>query len=318
MIFMIATRGWQAGLRYWHESARLEKVLFVSGTLLFVSMLVHGVVLFATGGSIHGPVSFRKAMTFAETGWLLCWAVGWLLPLITMRRWERGFVAFGALLFGVGETFLMSTQVWRGVPSHYNFSTPFDAVWFAATGVIAVIFTGSMLVLLAAALRERRLAPSLRLSIQVGTMLIIFGVVIGSIMIANMSGIWEGAFREINTDGRYAGPAEGTVGGDLVLLHAIGVHGLNLVPLVAWLLTYSHVSERGRTIITVCVAANLVMIVAVLSMQVFSALPLSVIDPIKLSALVICGLALLLSYAAVGWWALRGLLPTHTPAYDAR
>ncbi len=314
MIMASITRFWRAGLSYWRHSSRMQQVLFASGSALFVSMLVHGAALAATGGSVHGPTSFRKAMTFAEAGWLLCWSVGWLLPLITMRRWERGFVAFGALLFGVGETILMSTQVWRGVPSHYNLTTTFDAVWFGATGVIAVIFTCAMIVLLRAALRERQLAPSLLLSIRAGTLLILWGLLIGFVMIMNSSGVWQGMAHLLET--RFDMQVrEGEVGGDLVLLHAIGVHGLNLVPLAAWLLTYSRLSERARTIITALVTANIVVIGVVLSVQVFSAAPISGLALIQLAALLVCGLALLGCYAAAAWWALRGTITTSTPAY---
>jgi hypothetical protein len=308
------TRFCQTGLTYWRHSSRMQQVLFASGSALFVSMLVHGAALAATGGSVHGPTSFRKAMTFAEAGWLLCWSVGWLLPLITMRRWERGFVAFGALLFGVGETILMSTQVWRGVPSHYNLTTIFDAVWFGATGVIAVVFTCAMLVLLCAALRERRLAPSLLLSIRAGTLLIIFGLLVGFVMIMNSSGVWQGMTHLLDT--RFDMQVrEGEVGGDLVLLHAIGVHGLNLVPLAAWLLSYSRLSERTRVIITALVTANIVLITTVLSVQVFSAAPITGLDLVKIGALLVCGLALLGCYAAAAWWAVSGMRSVGAPAY---
>lgn len=314
MIGTMTVRFWQAGLTYWREASRLQQVLFASGTALFASMIVHGVALVVTGGSVHGPTSFRRAMTFAEAGWLLCWSIGWLLPLITMRRRERNFVAFGALLFGVGETFLMSTQVWRGVPSHYNTDTLFDNVWFMATGVIAVIFTGAMLVLLRAALRERQLAPSLLLSIRAGTLLVLGGLLIGFVMIMNSSGVWQGVAHLLQTRFDFE-PRTGEVGGDLVLLHAIGVHGLNLVPLAAWLLSYSHLRERTRTLITALVTSNIVVIGVVLSVQVFSAAPISSLELLQLGALAICGVALLGCYAAAGWWALRNTLPHHTAMY---
>lgn len=314
MTTTITTRFWQAGAQYWRHSSRLQQVLFASGTALFTSMIVHGVALAVTGGSVHGPTSFRKAMTFAEAGWLLCWTVGWLLPLITMRRWERRLVAFATLLFGVGETFLMSTQVWRGVPSHYNTDTLFDNVWFMSTGVIAVIFATALLVLLRAALRERHLAPSLLLSIRAGALLVLFGLLIGFLMIMNSSGVWQGVAHLLQTRFDFE-PRTGERGGDLVLLHAIGVHGLNLVPLVAWLLSYSHLRERTRTSITAFVTLNIVAITGVLSVQVFNAAPLADIDLISLTIVAVCSLALLLCYVVAGWWALQTTRQPSTPAY---
>jgi hypothetical protein len=314
MITTLITRFWQAGVQYWQQSSRLQQILFASGTALFVSMIVHGVALAVTGGSIHGPTSFRKAMTFAETGWLLCWAVGWLLPLVTMRRWQRGVVAVGTLLFAMVETILMSVQVWRGVPSHYNTDAPFDLALFISTGVLAAVFIGAMSVLVVAAFRERRLAPSLLLSVHAGTLLLLFGLAVGFVMIMNSSGVWQGMAHLLET--RFDMQVrEGEIGGDLVLLHAIGVHGLNLVPLAAWLLSYSRLSERARTLITAFVTFNIVVITVVLSVQVFNAAPLASIDLISLSIVVVCSLAVLASYAAAGWWALRAIFPRRHPLY---
>lgn len=82
---MITIKRWlHPGLRYWSQATFAQQVLFVAGSALFVSMLVHGLLLVATGGSL------RKATTFAESGWLLTWSIGWLLPLVPLSRRERG------------------------------------------------------------------------------------------------------------------------------------------------------------------------------------------------------------------------------------
>src|SRR5262245_31090064 len=103
------------------------RVLLVAGSLLFVTMVVHIVALAVTGGPVTGPVSLRKPATFAETGWLVAWSVAIILPALRTRAWQRHVVGAAALLFGVGETAIIGIQAWRGVPSHYNFTTPLDA-----------------------------------------------------------------------------------------------------------------------------------------------------------------------------------------------
>ncbi|HEY0738545.1 MAG TPA: hypothetical protein VGD69_26745 [Herpetosiphonaceae bacterium] len=303
---MITIRRWlNPGLRYWRQSSFAQQVLFVAGSALFVSMIVHGLLLVATGGTIEGPVSLRKTMTFAETGWLLTWSVGWLLPLVSLRRWERWLLIGGTLQFAVGETFLMSLQVWRGVPSHYNMSTPFDAAVFTSTGVGALIVTVTMAVLLRAALRPSDLAPSLRLAIQGGALIMLIGFGTGLLMILNSGGIWQGAdhFLEMLTRRRYGGyngPAAGTIGGDLVLLHALGVHGLQIVPLPTWLLTYTALDERRRYRLTALVTASYLMLIAILAVQVFRELPLSALDLPTLTALLLAAVLFLGSHVAVG------------------
>jgi hypothetical protein len=302
----LAARFGSAGRDYWRASSPLQKLMFGSGSILFGAMLLHGVALIATGGSIHGPVSFRKAMTFAETGWLLSWAVGWLLPLIVMRRWERGFVAFGALLFALGETFVMSLQVWRGQPSHYNDTTPFDFALFGVSGIIAVVFMLSMLVLLRAAFRERDLQPSVLLSIRAGTIIMLVGVATGWIMSANSGGVWQGSAHLRDTMFDFE-VREGAVGGDLVALHAIGVHGLSLVPLVAWLLSYSPLSEATRYRLTAMVVAAIALLLIVLGAFVFTATPWQSVGLVGIGWLGSVIAITLLLYAVVGWWAVRGV-----------
>jgi hypothetical protein len=261
---------------------------------------------------MHGPTSFRKAMTFAETGWLLCWVVGWLLPLITMRRWERNVVAGSTWTLSVVATAIMTLQVWRGIPSHYNFTTLLDGALFISTGIMASILMVGMVVLLRSALREQHLAPSVLLSIRAGTAIMLFGTTIGFLMSMNSSGVWQGVAHLLET--RFDMQVrDGEVGGDLVLLHAIGVHGLNLVPLVAWLLSYSPISERTRTLITAFVTFNIVAIAIVLSVQVFNAVPLASINLISLTIVAVCSMALLASYAGAGWLALRAIFPRRQP-----
>lgn len=42
---------------YYRSASTLQKVLFVSGTVLFLSMVIHLVALVAVGGPLDGPVS---------------------------------------------------------------------------------------------------------------------------------------------------------------------------------------------------------------------------------------------------------------------
>jgi hypothetical protein len=308
---MIAITSWlNPVLRYWSQSTTAQKLLFATGSALFGSMLIHGLLLILSGGSLEGPASLRKAITFAETGWLLCWSVGWLLPLLPLRRWERWLIVGGTLQFGVVETFLMSLQVWRGVPSHYNFSTPFDTAVFFSTGVGALIIVVAIVVLLRASLRPSSLAPSLRLSIQAGSLIMLIGFVTGALMILNFGGVWQGsehflAMLSHNPTGRYNGPPAGVVGGDLVVLHALGVHGLQVVPLPAWLLTYTLLDERRRYRLVALVTISYLALIALLAVHAFRGLPLTALDLPMLVGLTVTAALFVGSHVAVGLALLR-------------
>ena len=304
---------YQSALVYWHKSSLAQQALFVSGTLLFVLMIVHGAALVVTGGSINGPVSFRKAITFSETLGLTCWAVAWMLPIFSLRRVARGLLTGFVMLFTLGEAVLMSMQVWRGVPSHYNFTTLFDMTVYYATGVGAAGFTALALVLLVLSFRQPQATPSVLLAVRAGLVITLFGSAIGVLMSINSGPVWQGfaaiAQRyEQPPFGQYIGQPEGTTGGNLVLLHAFGVHGLQLLPLVAWMLGYSTLVERTRTGLVAATTISFGALLTVLSVQTFRSLPPFALDPTTGALLMASASAVAVCYAATGWYTLHGLV----------
>src|SRR5256714_11070963 len=173
---------------------RWPRVLGTAGTILLGTMLVPFVALASRGGPVTGPVSLRKPADFAETGWLLTWSVALILPRLRTRAWQRHVIGGSAILFGVGETAVMAVQAWRGVPSHYNFSTPLDAALMrgGAAGTAGVFLIG-VVVLLVAALRSPHTAR-VRLRIPAGIVVLLVGCAIGLLMVSNNSGVFEGPF----------------------------------------------------------------------------------------------------------------------------
>ncbi len=217
---------------------RWARLLWRVGWVLLTAMVLHVVALAVTGDEVNGPVSLRKPATFAETSWLLCWSVSLALGWLELRAWQVRFLGVSVLAFGVGETAIMAIQAWRGAPSHYNFTTTFDATLMrgGAAGLAVVLLAGLVVLLLGV---RRSAAPaSVRLGIGAGTGVLFVGCVIGFAMISNMSGVFQGALGSGfgPPQNRYLGPPESVVGtewlsfrahtdgGDLVLLHAIGVH----------------------------------------------------------------------------------------------
>ena len=128
-------------------------------------------------------------------------------------------------------------------------------------------------------------------------------------MIANWSGIWEGSPNLLNPefDTDNSNYSVGVAGGNLVVLHALGVHGLSLVPLAAWLLTFSRLSERSRTRLTAGVAGSVFALLVLLSVQALRTCPLFSLEPLTAVLLGASALALIALYLSVGQAALRGM-----------
>jgi hypothetical protein len=293
----------------------VTKALWYTGTFLFVVMVVHVVILVVTGDTWSGPVSLRKPADFAEAGWLVTWSVALLLPLLRTRPWQRLVIGGSAILFGVGETAIMAVEAWRGVPSHYNFSTPFDATLMrgGAAGTAGVFLIG-VIVLLIAVLRTAGLERSVRLGAVAGVVALFVGCAIGFIMVSNNSGVFQGSIGGgfANRVAAYLGPDASTVGpdylllrpdtrgGDLLLPHAIGVHGLVLLAVPAILLarTALPATRQLRVVAALVGAVGLAMLL--LLVHAFRQLPLDRLNPVELAVLALCGVVAVAGYARVG------------------
>src|SRR2546429_5345827 len=94
---------------------RWPRILWIAGTVLLATMVVHIVALAIRGGPVTGPVSLRKPADFAEAGWLLTWSVAPILPRLRTRAWQRHVIGGSAVLFCVEYTGLMAVQSWLGL-----------------------------------------------------------------------------------------------------------------------------------------------------------------------------------------------------------
>jgi hypothetical protein len=205
----------------------------------------------------------------------------------------------------------MAIEAWRGVPSHYNFATAFDAALMrgGAAGTAGIFMIG-VVVLLVAAVRTPGLAAVLRLGIVAGVVTLFVGCAVGFIMVSNNSGVFQGSVGSgfANRSSAYLGPSAATVGpdylvlrpqtdgGDLLLPHAIGVHGLVLLAVPAVLLARRGVAAGRQLRIMAVVTASIGVALLVLLVQAFRQLPLDRLGPIQLAVLALCGLAAAASY----------------------
>ena len=282
----------------------MNRVLWWAGWVLLATMVVHVVALAATGGAVTGPVSLRKPATFAETSWLLCWSVGLTLPWLRLGRVRRRLVVAAVLAFGIGETLIMAVQAWRGVPSHYNVTTPFDAVLMrAGAGGLAFVLLAGLVVLLTGT-RGSTAPRSVLLGVRAGVGVLLVGCLVGFVIISNMSGVFQGSFVAGFTQPQagYLGPTAATVGreylllrphtdgGDLVLLHAVGVHGMVLLTLPALMLARAGVPERTRLTLVATMAGLVVAGMAGLAVAAFGQRPWDSLSSVAVASL--AGLAL--------------------------
>ena len=207
------------------------------GGLLLLSGLVHLTVLLMSGGSWQGPVSLRKPTTFGLSFGLTLINVTLISSFLSLSGRARTLLVAVFAAACVLETFLVSMQAWRGVPSHFNMETPFDAAVAQTLAVGGFALIAVVVALTVSAFRSRmRLPTPLLRAIRAGLVALIGAQLVGAVMIATGVRLVVGG----NPGFAYAS------GGWLKPIHAVLMHGILVLPLLAWAILKTEWNERTQ------------------------------------------------------------------------
>ena len=222
---------------FWVSCRRIERAGYLVGALLLVSGIVHIAILTVTGASWVGPLSLRKPAVFGLSFGITLVTIVWVASFLPLAERTRLALLTIFTAASVVETALVSLQAWRGVPSHFNVATAFDALVARALAVGGIALVVVIVGLTATAFRRNPAVPiSLRRAIQVGFVALCVAMATGATMIVRgMMLVFAG-----NPAAAYA------TGGALKPTHAVTMHGILVLPLLAWLLSFADWSERGR------------------------------------------------------------------------
>jgi hypothetical protein len=273
-----------ASLRgYRVEAQGYQKFLYGVGALLVLSAVFHTGVMLATGGSLEGDVSWRKPITFGESFGLTAISIAWIMTFLPKGRLLGWPLALALGLANLGEVAWVSLQQWRGVPSHFNNSTPLDAGLFALAGVL-ILFTG--IVILAVTLLSffsLKAPPSLAWAIRLGLLLLVASQFFGLLMIRQDSHTFGSA-------------------GAMKIPHALALHAAQVLPLLGWLLLFTKWTEGRRTRTVLVGAAGYTVVLAVSAFQTYTGrAPLD----LSVGAALLLGIGALLLLAAYATTLLR-------------
>ena len=250
-------------------------------------------ILLVTGWTWIGPVSLRKAATFGLSFGLTLPSVAWATSYLRLPA--RGLVLGVFIVTSVVETALISMQAWRGVPSHFNFATPFD------TAVSTTLALGGGVIVLvgvvctaAAFAGAGGLAPSMALAVRTGLVVLLVAFATGAVMVARGVVEARGGQAQLAYD----------TAGSLKPLHAVAMHVVLVLPALAWLLAHTSWAEARRLrLVGVAVVADAVL-TAVVGYEAFAGIP-PLTPPLVLGALSVAALIVL---ATTGATALRAVL----------
>lgn len=232
---------------------RVERVAYAVAAVLFASGLVHLVVLIASGTTWEGPLSYRKAMTFGLSFGLTLATLAWATSFLTMRSRTRTVLLGLFTAVSVVEVTLVTMQVWRRVPSHFNFESGFDSAVSMMLALGGGVIIATVLGFTVVALRSSSgLTPSMLLALRAGLVVLVVSLGVGAIMIADGVSISRGGQPQLAY----------TTAGALKPVHFVAMHGILVLPALAWLLRFTPWPERRRTRIVWAAVAVYALLVA--------------------------------------------------------
>ncbi|MFI6383384.1 hypothetical protein ACIBKX_28510 [Streptomyces sp. NPDC050658] len=285
--------------------------------------VVSGVGLVVDDRVLVGAPIWFKPFKFSVSFVAYGLSLAWMLSLLDRGRragWWAGTVVAAA---SVVEMAIITGQVVRGKRSHFNHATPFDEALFNAMAVTVVVLWLATLAIAVLLLRARIADRASAWAMRCGTALALAGAAIGFLMTQPAPGQTRGSSSVVGAhsvgvpDGGPSMPLTGwsTTGGDLRVPHFVGMHALQLLPLLLMVLTALASRPRFARLADGRVRLRLVLVAstayaaafALVTWQALRAQPLIHPDGVTLTAA-----ALILAATAAGTCAALRRSPTTT------
>jgi hypothetical protein len=251
--------------------------------LMVITTMLGLVGMFVDPRNVLGQSNWAKTTKFSISLVFYSGAMLWIFGYDTLRpRLSRFILSASAYILGF-EMVLIILQGARAVPMHFNNITPFDATLFNIMGATITLlwFVNALgvAVLVAQRIPSRAFAWSLRLGLIIALLGMLEGFLMTSptptqtaLLDADLHTDMIGAHTVGAPDGGPGLPLLGwsTTHGDLRIAHFVGLHGLQIIPLLGLFLMLCReawLTERHKVQLVVIGAAGYLSLVALLVWQ---------------------------------------------------
>ena len=265
--------------RLWRSSPPLTFV----GILMLAAAVASVVGILVDPRVITGAPAWLKPFKFAVStavySLTLAWIFAWLPEWPRLRR----IVGWTTAIVFVLEVAIIDAQAWRGTTSHFNASTPIDMALFTIMGTAIVVQTLVSIAVAFALWRQRFAERTLGWAFRLGTTLTILGAMTGPLMTrpteAQLEQARAGAPMPIvgahSVGGPDGGPGLPVTGwsrehGDVRVPHFIGLHAMQVLPLIAVGLRRWRRSEGARVRMLFAASASYAALFLLLLWQALS------------------------------------------------
>jgi hypothetical protein len=287
-------------------------VLTAAGLLMVGALLVSLVGLLVDPRVVTGAPAWMKPVKFAVSTAIYMLTLAWIFTLLPEWRRTRHVVGWMTAVILVLEVAIIDTQAWRGTTSHFNVGTLLDGVLFGIMGTAIVVQTLTSIAVAVALWRQRLADRALGWALRFGLVITILGASTGSLMTRPTAAQLD----EARLTGRMAISGAHTVGapdggpglpgtgwsvehGDLRVPHFIGLHAMQILPLLALMLRRRRSTEAARVRLVLVATSSYTALFAMLLWQALRGQSLVQPDAATIGALVVWAILT----ALVTWFA---------------
>jgi hypothetical protein len=259
----------------WRTDAPLTAV-----ALLMVPVLgASGLGLWLDPRTILGAPAWLKPAKFAASIGLYSLTLTWMFGYLpAYPRLRRHVGRLSALMFSI-EIGIICLQAARGTTSHFNVSTPLNGILFTLMGLGILTQTAASAALAVALWRQTFADRALGWALRLGMTIAIVGASLGGLMVqptpAQLDAISAG--RPMTSGAHSIGAPDGGPGlpgtgwsrehGDLRVPHFMGLHALQVFPLLALASRRKRWSEAERVELILAAAVSYVSLATLLLWQ---------------------------------------------------
>jgi hypothetical protein len=216
------------------ELRRRSPLLFGLGVAHIALLSMMLLIAPFDGRTVMGINPWIKPMKFAVSIAIYLFTMAWILGELPMRAEVRRWINWILACTLVIEIVLITMQAARGVTSHFNQATAFDAAVFQAMGAAIVInILAAAYVAVKFWKTDVQIPAPYLWGIRLGLVIFVLASLEGGAMVGN------GAHSVGVPDGGAGLPFLNwsTRGGDLRVAHFFGIHALQVLPFIGALLS---------------------------------------------------------------------------------
>ena len=300
---------------FWRTNAPLTLL----GVLMLMMLGGSIVGFFVDPTIITGVNGWIKPAKFAISLAIYSFTLVWLLSFIRGHGRLVKFASYTTTIMFIIETIIIIMQVLRNTTSHFNTATPFDSAAFSIMGMaIVILMCATMLIGVLLLLQKDLPNPAFGWSLRLGLFLVLVGMGLGflmtspseaqlSLMQANGVLTSNGAHSVGVIDGGPGLPLLGwsTVGGDLRIPHFVGLHALQILPLLGWLISRLPLRRSQQVGLVWTVGLGYFGILMTLTWQAERGQSIIAPDALTLTAFGLVISAVLVVSLIIVWWQPR-------------